>query len=88
MGKHKKPQKIVLSRAILLALKEMAAFPDLEITKQPIQNRNGWIVETRFAVSLPSRSIKAGISFTKVKEFEPVFFRFPANYPRKAPAVF
>lgn len=86
MGRHKKhiPH---LPRAIVLAIKEMEAFPDLEIIGLPVGHRKGWIIETRFAVTLPSRSVEAGISSTKVKDCEPVYFRFPANYPRKAPTV-
>lgn len=87
MGKHKK-HVLSLPRAIVLALKEMETFPDLAITSLPEQTRKGWIVETKFAVTLPNRSIKAGISSTGVKDYETVYFRFPANYPRKAPTVF
>lgn len=86
MGKHKKNMSY-LPRPIMLALKEMEAFTDLEIVSLPVGNRKGWIIETRFAVTLPSRSVKAGISSTKVKDCEPVYFKFPKNYPRKAPTV-
>ncbi len=86
MGKHKK-HILYLPRAIVLALKEMEAFPALEIIGLPVANRKGWVIETRFVVTLPSRSAKAGISFTMVKDYEPVYFRFPANYPREAPTV-
>ncbi len=91
MGKDKKKDKayvLPIPKAIVLALKEMDTFPDLEIFDEPIQNGNGWIIVTSFAVSLPNRAIKAGISSTGVKDCEPVYFRFPANYPRKAPTVF
>lgn len=87
MAKHNKPHTLGLSRVILLALKEMEAFPGLEIIGSPVQNGNGWVVETAFAVSLPSKSIKAGVSFSGVKDREPVYFRFPGNYPRNAPTV-
>lgn len=88
MGKGKKPHSPNIPRAIVLALKEMESFPDLKIISLPEQHRKGWIIETNFFVMLPSRSIKAGISTTLVKDCEAVYFWFPAIYPRKAPKVF
>lgn len=86
MGKHMK-HKLYLPRAIALALKEMESFPGLGIVGLPVESRRGWTIETRFAVTLPNKSVEAGISLTKVKDCEPVYFRFPTNYPRKAPNV-
>jgi hypothetical protein len=91
MGNGKKKSKVYalsIPHAIEQAFKEIELFPDTVIVGEPVPKKNGWGVVTMFSVSLPSRSIKAGISSTGVRAVEPVMFSFPSNYPRKAPRVF
>jgi hypothetical protein len=88
MGKNKKAHTPPIPHPIVLAFKEMQKFPAIEDIGGPVQDGNEWVIIARFEVTLPTRATKAGISSTGVKDSEPVYFRFPASYPRKAPRIF
>lgn len=86
MAKHSH-NKADISRSVSLAIKEIATFPGVEITGHPVPFQGGWEIEAVFAVPLPHRSVTAGVSSTGVRSCESVYFRFPADYPQKAPAI-
>ncbi len=74
-------------RSVLQAIREMKTFPNIEVVGLPTSHQGGWGIVAFFTVPLPSRSAKAGVSSTGVRNREPVYFRFPANYPQKAPVI-
>lgn len=75
-----------VSFSIQKAIEQIGNYSAVKCVKDVSVSSCAVIVETKWAVKLPNMFRKQGISNTGVRETETVYWRFPLDYPQRAPS--
>ena len=75
-----------VSPFIQAAIEQIGNYSAVNCVKDVSVGQYAVIVETEWVVKLPNRFRKQGVSDTGVREVETVYWRFPMDYPQRAPS--
>lgn len=71
---------------IQAVIEQIGNYPAVKCVKNVSAGQYAVIVETEWAVNLPNKFRKQGISGTGVREIETVYWRLPLDYPKSPPS--